>query len=243
MSKPLPAYAPIRLPSATVVAWAALVLALLLAVNQVVLVRRVAALKTTGTATPVAQSNEPNTGDILKKGEFVAVANSEPRLGEAASKYTLIEYSDMDCPFCTRWHATTKQVVSEKPELLSKVFRHLPLETIHPKARPQNEVIACVQEVSPSATWGTVDAVFGRKPYSWTQDEVIASAVSAGASDAQVRACVAAGTGTQLVNEHMTQASELGASGTPFSLLVGPDGSATVISGALAKAQLETYLK
>lgn len=242
MPTPQPPSAPLRLPSATVVAWAALALSLLLAINQVVLVRRVAALKT-GTTAVASQNEEPANGSTLAKGKFVAVSAEEPRLGKADSKYTLIEYSDMDCPFCTRWNTTVGLVIQEKPDMLSKVFRHLPLETIHPKARPQNEVVACVQEASPSATWGTIDAVFGRKPYSWTQDEVVAAAVTAGANESDVRACVAAGTGTALVNEGIAQAGELGASGTPFSLLVAPDGSATVISGSIAKAQLEAYLK
>ncbi len=240
MPKPPIAPAPFKLPSATVVAWAALVLALLLAVNQVVLVRRVAALKPGSVATQ--QRAEPANGSTLEKGKFVAVSAKEPRLGSADAKYTLIEYSDMDCPFCTRWHRTVEQVIQEQPTKLSKVFRHLPLESIHPKARPQNEAIACVQQESPAAAWGTINAVFARKPASWTQDEVVAAAVTAGANEAAVRSCISAGTGTQIVNEHIAQVDELGASGTPFSLLVGPDGSARVISGAAAKAQLEALL-
>jgi protein-disulfide isomerase len=56
--------------------------------------------------------------------------------GDPAAPVTLVEYSDFECPFCKRFHPTVKRLVDESKGQLNWVYRHFPLDELHPvKAR------------------------------------------------------------------------------------------------------------
>jgi len=46
----------------------------------------------------------------------------------------MIEYSDLECPFCEKFHPTAKQALAAYGDQLMWVFRHFPLEQLHTKA-------------------------------------------------------------------------------------------------------------
>ncbi len=66
--------------------------------------------------------------------------------GNNNAEFTIIEYSDIDCPFCTRLHATLKDLV-ETREDVRWVYRHFPLEALHPHARMKAEATECVADI------------------------------------------------------------------------------------------------
>lgn len=55
--------------------------------------------------------------------------------GVAAAPITIIEYSDFECPFCSRGYMTVKEVVKEYGDKVKVIFKHLPLD-FHPQAMP-----------------------------------------------------------------------------------------------------------
>jgi protein-disulfide isomerase len=55
--------------------------------------------------------------------------------GKADAPITIVEYSDFECPFCTRGYNTVKQVMAEYKDQVRIVFKHLPLD-FHPLAMP-----------------------------------------------------------------------------------------------------------
>jgi len=90
------------------------------------------------------------------------VLNSDHILGEREAQVYLIEYSDFQCPFCQRFHPVTKQVLEEYDGEVSVVYRHFPLDQIHPLARGAAEASECAAELGGNeAFWGFVDAAFG----------------------------------------------------------------------------------
>ena len=69
-----------------------------------------------------------------------------PILGNPEAPVAIVEFSDFACPFCGRF---SKDIL---PELKAKyidtgqvllAFRHLPLDRIHPRARPAAEAAEC----------------------------------------------------------------------------------------------------
>ncbi|MCS6837232.1 MAG: thioredoxin domain-containing protein [Bdellovibrionaceae bacterium] len=56
-------------------------------------------------------------------------------LGPKDAKVTIVEYSDMECPYCARGHQTIKEVLNAYPNQVRVVLKHLPLD-FHPKALP-----------------------------------------------------------------------------------------------------------
>ncbi|MDH3282605.1 MAG: DsbA family protein, partial [Gammaproteobacteria bacterium] len=58
--------------------------------------------------------------------------------GNPSAPVTLIEYSDFECPFCKKFHATAKKVLDESRGQVKWVYRHFPLDQLHPgKARKE----------------------------------------------------------------------------------------------------------
>ena len=54
--------------------------------------------------------------------------------GEADGPLTLVEYGDFECPFCSRATGSIDQVREHFGGELRYVWRHLPLERVHPRA-------------------------------------------------------------------------------------------------------------
>ena len=56
-----------------------------------------------------------------------------PAKGDPKARLAIIEFSDFQCPFCSRVTPTLKQIEEEYGDQVRLVFKHLPL-SIHPKA-------------------------------------------------------------------------------------------------------------
>ena len=66
--------------------------------------------------------------------------------GNPKAAITLVEYSDFECPFCGRLHPTMQQLLSEYDGQIRLVYRHFPLNSIHPNAQKAAEASECAAE-------------------------------------------------------------------------------------------------
>ena len=68
-------------------------------------------------------------------------------LGPADAPITIVEFSDYQCPYCRRWHDQVYEpLLAAYPGKIKFVYRHLPLESIHPDAIPAAEAAMCAGE-------------------------------------------------------------------------------------------------
>jgi len=82
--------------------------------------------------------------------------------GSGSPSITIIEYSDLECPFCARVHDTFKQIVDEHTDV-TWVYRHLPL-SFHPQAMPAAIASECVaREEGNEAFWNFADTIFANQ--------------------------------------------------------------------------------
>jgi protein-disulfide isomerase len=64
----------------------------------------------------------------------VAVHASDHVLGHAHAPVTLVGYGDFECPGCKQAAPSVRMLLARFPRKLRVVFRHFPLESVHPHA-------------------------------------------------------------------------------------------------------------
>jgi protein-disulfide isomerase len=84
---------------------------------------------------------------ILLDPPRVAVnVGEDPAKGPAAAPITIVEFSDFQCPYCSRVNATLKQVEDKYGDKLRIVYRDFPLVQIHNNAAKAAEAGECAHE-------------------------------------------------------------------------------------------------
>ena len=107
-----------------------------------------------GTVFDVAQN--PFKPDLDKlKTEF------EPSFGTPGAPVVLVEFSDFQCPFCKEEAKMLRtNLLSAYPKQVRLYFKDLPLEQIHPWAKPAAIAGRCVFRQNPAAFWDYHDWIF-----------------------------------------------------------------------------------
>ena len=80
--------------------------------------------------------------------EVPALAADDRYLGNINADVVIIEYSDIDCPFCKRFHPTMERIAQEYGSKIAWVYRHFPLDSLHPEARTKAEATECVAQLA-----------------------------------------------------------------------------------------------
>lgn len=88
-----------------------------------------------------------------------AVTKEDHVKGAKNPKVYLIEYSDFQCPYCKMFIPSITQALTEYKDSVAVVYRHFPLESIHPYARSLAEGSECANDQG--KFWEFHDNVFG----------------------------------------------------------------------------------
>lgn len=93
--------------------------------------------------------------------DFEALNETDHLRGNKNAKIALIEYSDFECPFCQRFHPTMLRVLNDYADDVTWVYRHFPLDSLHPKARPFALASECAYtQKGDDAFWDMADIFF-----------------------------------------------------------------------------------
>src|SRR6188768_113809 len=94
-----------------------------------------------------------SVGGTQPSSDALPIGSDDPVWGAATAKVTLVEFSDLQCPFCSRVHPTIKSLQAKYgPDQLRVVFKHSPLP-FHPNARPAAKVADAVLHQGGSAAF------------------------------------------------------------------------------------------
>jgi protein-disulfide isomerase len=73
--------------------------------------------------------------------------DDDPVIGPENAAITIVEFSDYECPFCTKWYAEVWPRLQETyPNQVRLVYRDFPLTSIHGNAVPAAEAANCAGE-------------------------------------------------------------------------------------------------
>jgi protein-disulfide isomerase len=197
---------------------------------------------------PAAQVAE----DPSKALEKLEVVSGDDHIrGNPDAPIKIVEYSDTECPFCKRFHETMKQVMDEYGDTgkVAWVYRHFPLDQLHPKARKEAEALECAgAQGGDDAFWKYTDRLYEVTPSNDRLDPAELPKI-AEFIDINVKTfneCLSSGTYAEHVADDLANAVATGGRGTPWSIFVAPDGTKFPINGAqpyeAVKQLIETAL-
>lgn len=99
-----------------------------------------------------------NTGEEPVK---ITITEENHIKGDFEAPVTIVEYSDFQCPFCQRFHPTLQQILKDYQGKVRWVYKHFPLDQIHPQARPAAEASECVfEQKGNDGFWQFADTLF-----------------------------------------------------------------------------------
>ena len=147
----------------------------------------------------------------------VAEKGSPAKGGPVGSPITIIEFSDFQCPFCSRVNPSLAQAKEIYGDKVRFVFRQFPLN-IHPQAPKAGEASLCANEQG--KFWEMHDALFADQSKLAVAD-LKATAVKLGLDAAKFDACLDGGAMTQIVARDMADGMAAGVSGTPALFVNG----------------------
>lgn len=170
--------------------------------------------------------------------------------GSKDAEIVLVEYSDLECPFCKQFQGTMKQVKEEYGDKVAWVYRHFPLG-FHQNAQKEDEAAECAAELGGNeAFWKYTDTIFERTTSNGTGfalDALVPLAEELGLNGSQFKECLDSGKYAQHVKDDMAGGTKTGISGTPGTVIVAKNGKKDFIGGAYpfdaVKSQIDALLK
>jgi protein-disulfide isomerase len=61
---------------------------------------------------------------------------ASPTIGSTSNKILLVEFSDFQCPYCSKSQEILKQFMAKHKDKVTLVFKNFPLTQVHPEALP-----------------------------------------------------------------------------------------------------------
>ncbi|HEX2673729.1 MAG TPA: thioredoxin domain-containing protein [Polyangiaceae bacterium] len=166
-------------------------------------------------AAPGTAQLATSLGALQPTSEPLPIGSDDPVWGAATAPVTIVEFSDLQCPFCSRVEPTIKSLQAKYgPNQLRVVFKHNPLP-FHEHARPAAKVAdAVLHQGGPSAFFAFLDLAFEEQLK--LGDEALAAWVArVGLDPAVVLRRAELPSTNDKIERDIALASKVGANGTP----------------------------
>jgi protein-disulfide isomerase len=193
-----------------------------------------------------APANPSQPEQVDTTSEVNPVTESDWIKGDLEAPIKIVEFSDFDCPFCSRFHDTMNDIVAESNGQVAWVYRHFPLDQLHPQARAVSLASECVgAQGGQTAFWQFTDSYFSARGArdDTPHGELIPRLVSnTGVDQTVFTECFENGTYADAVQADFEDAVASGGRGTPWSILIGPSGKTYPINGAQPKQAIQQII-
>lgn len=155
-----------------------------------------------------------------------------PSRGPEDARVTVVEFSDFHCPFCKRVQPTLTALLAKYPKDVRLVYKHMPLDQLHPQARRAAEASWCAQQQG--RFWEYHDLLYEGGP-DGSEPTLEALAGRAGLDLTKYQQCMASGEAARVVQQHVAEGERFGVTGTPGFFVNG-----RFVNGAVP---LETFVQ
>jgi protein-disulfide isomerase len=170
-------------------------------------------------------------GNLLPFGPNPFEANREklkaadgPSRGAQKPVIDVVEFSDLQCPFCKGAHPLIEKLMTDFPQLRF-TFQQFPLPpTTHPWAIKAAHYADCAGTMNKDAFWKFVDTVFenqGSIALATADDKLKEYATASGLDGEKITACAASPTTDDRINKSIKLGQSLDVSSTPSIFVNG----------------------
>ncbi len=165
------------------------------------------------------------TVDPLKQVMSKIKLDDQPSRGPTDAKVTMVEYSDFQCPFCSRVYETLeKQVLKDYGDKVRFVFKNFPLTSIHPWAESGAIASECAFQQGNDQFWTMYNGLFSKQgeiTKDNLKDKATEIATQGGLDVPKFQQCFESKQSLEAVKADETEASSLGVNSTPTFFING----------------------
>jgi protein-disulfide isomerase len=145
-----------------------------------------------------------------------------PSIGPSAAPVSIVEFSDLQCPFCKQAQPTIDKLLSEEKDA-RLTFQNFPLP-MHDWAAKGAQYADCVARKSPEAFWTFVHATFDQQSDITPEnadEKLTANAEKAGVKGKEIASCAASAETAGRVQRSIQLGTEVEVTGTPTLYING----------------------
>ncbi len=172
----------------------------------------------------------------------------KPYLGSTGAKIAIVEFSDYQCPYCTRHVKNTLPKLTENYIDTGKIqyfVSDFPLD-FHSQARPAAIAARCAGDQNEKAYWDMHHAFFNGKQ-TFSNDSYISLAADMELDLADFKQCLSAPKMGELVDESIQYGQSIGVRGTPAFFIGNIEGGDIInpifVSGAQSYLTFSRHLE
>ena len=183
--------------------------------------------------------------------EFLRLISTkdQPSQGPATAPVTIVEYSDLQCPLCARFHEfLERDVVPKYGSKVKIVFKEFPLVAAHDWTLTAATAAQCVYQINPPAFVPYRSLVFERQNSvnaANARELLLAQGEQVGVDRVALGACIDSKASLPRVEANLREGQTLGITRTPTSFVNGrivvgmpaPEGFFSVVDEALRAAK------
>lgn len=163
------------------------------------------------------------------KGRAAVDLATAPLLGEEAAPITLVEFTDFECPFCSRGNNTIHELIKANPGKIRLAFRHYPLP-FHKNAKLAHQAAEAAK--LQGKFWEMYDLLFANQKKAdgttgLDEASIMGYATQIGLDMNKFKTDLTSEAVVKAVEADIAAGSKAGVNGTPHFLLNG-----TALSGA-----------
>jgi protein-disulfide isomerase len=196
--------------------------------------------------TQVAQNGQgQQEADTTNK--ITPVSDKDHYVGNLNAPVKIVEYSDFECPFCKQFHKTLETVTAKYGDKVVWVYRQFPLEQLHKKAPKVAMASECVAELGGNdAFWKFTNGYFD---VTLSNDRTDIEAVfpkliaQAGVDKTKFNECYTSGRHQDVIDANMQNAVETGGRGTPWTIIIAPNGKTFAVNGSQPQSVVEKTIE
>ncbi len=172
------------------------------------------------------------------------VTKEDHILGNLNAPVKLVVYTDLECPYCKVFHNSVLELKDNyiKDGKLAVIYRNMPLDQLHSKARPEAIASECVAKLGGEEKyWSFVDKIFKDTPSNDGLDLNLLPkfATELGVDAKAFATCQKDEAIAKKIVDHETNAQQSGAQGTPYPIFTYKDEVKGALPGAVPADQIK----